>query len=377
MKIIQTTVMFCALACSMAATARAQDEYSDLSIFGYMQAAYINIPASFLGPASTTFYLQQANLMAAKEFDHRFSSFLNLQFSGGYNSKLGWGAMNLEEGWVRYSYSKALNVKGGLLLPTFNALLQVRNRTPLLPYIVRPLVYEPLMTDRLNVEAFLPIHANLEVYGSVSVADDLDLEYAVFAGNSESAYVISGQGAGFQVSGMDTSMSKLWGGRVGAATSWMRAGFSMTVDKENQVTFGMGAVPRYRYGADLNLHASRLTFDGEILLVRPSMDDRQKATFAIVRSFNPILGEDLDRTFLCGTLLWDITDAVYAYGSASMFRVDDYQGMSDGVKEWTFGGGWRPAESIVFKAQYAIIRCDSPSFPLNIAMPIVAVSVIF
>ena len=103
--------------------------------------------------------------------------------------------MNLEEGWVKYSYNQALNVKGGLILPSFNALLKVKNRTPLLPYILRPLVYEPLMADRMNTEAFLPFRANVEVYGSIPVYD-LNVDYAVFWGNSESSYIISGHGTG-------------------------------------------------------------------------------------------------------------------------------------------------------------------------------------
>ncbi len=377
MKTIHTITMLCALACGMATSVRAQDEYSDLHVFGYLQAAYVEIPESFLGPRSTTFFVQQANLMAAKEFDNHFSSFLNLQFTNGFNSKLGWGTMNLEEGWVKYSYSSALNVKGGLLLPTFNAMLQVRNRTPLLPYIVRPLVYEPLMTDRLNIEAFLPVRANVEVYGSVPIAHALDIEYAVFLGNSESSYIISGQGAGFQVSGMDTSMSKLWGGRIGMATSWMRAGVSMTSDKENQVAFGLGTLPRYRYGADLSVHIAQFSFDGEVLLVRPGMDARQKAVLALVGTFNPALGTDLDRQFLYGTVLWDISEATYVYGGLSTLKVDDYKGMAQGVDEWTIGGGWRPNENIVLKAQYANIRCTSPFFPLDLGLPIIAISVMF
>lgn len=377
MKILRMAMVIGVLSLAAGVPAAAQDDYSDLNIFGYLQAAYIEIPASFLGPRSTTFFLQQANIMGAKEFDSHFSAFLNLQFTNGFNSKLGWGNMNLEEGWAKYSYSHALNVKAGFLLPSFNSLLQVRNRTPLLPYILRPLVYEPLMTDRLNIDAFLPTHANLEVYGSVPVLPDVDVEYAAFVGNSETSYIISGQGAGFQVSGMDTSTAKLWGGRIGLSTHWIRGGVSMTTDMENQNTFGMGSMRRYRYGADLYVLVANVSFDGEVLFVRPSMSDRQKTVFAMVGMFNPMIGKDLDRTFLYGTLLWDISDAVYIYGSGSSLTVNDFKGMSEGVKEWTVGGGWRPLESIVVKAQYVVITCPSPYFPLDLGLPILAISVMF
>ena len=376
MKIVRAIMMAAVLIVSMATTAVSQEDYSDLYVFGYMQAAYVDIGQSILGPHSTTFFLQQANVMASKEFDSQFSSFLNLQFTNSYNSQLGWGAMNLEEGWVKYSYSQAFNVKAGLLLPSFNALLKVKNRTPLLPYILRPLVYEPLMADRMNTELFLPFRANAEVYGSFPVYD-LNLDYAVFWGNSESSYIISGRGTGFQVSGMDTTLSKLWGGRLGVSTPWMRIGVSATTDKENQNQMGLGAVQRYRYGADVSIHFSHLSFDGEMILVRTDLDERQASMFAMLQMFNPMLGKSLERNFLYGMLLWDFNDAFYVYGSYSVSQVKEYVGMDDGVSSLSFGGGWRPVESVVVKAQYVKISSDSPAFQLNIGIPIIAVSVMF
>jgi hypothetical protein len=376
MKLLHTIIMTSLLAVGVATPATSQENYSDLYVFGYMQAAYVDIGQSILGPHSTTFFLQQANIMASKEFDAQFSSFLNLQLTNSYNSQLGWGAMNLEEGWVKYSYSRAFNVKGGLILPSFNALLKVKNRTPLLPYILRPLVYEPLMADRMNTEVFLPFRANAEVYGSIPVYG-IDLDYAVFWGNSESSYIISGHGTGFQVSGMDTTLSKLWGGRLGVSTPWMRVGVSATTDKENQTQMGLGAVQRYRLGADMSVHFSHLSFDGEVILVRTDLDDRQTGMFSMIRAFNPMIGTALERNFLYGTLLWDFNDALYVYGSYSVFQVNDYVGMDDGVRSLSFGGGWRPVESVVVKAQYVKISSDSPAFPLNIGIPIIAVSVMF
>ena len=377
MKILRTLMIVSALIISAATMATSQEEeYSNIYIFGYLQGAYVDIPKSFLGPSSSSFFLQQANVMAAKDFDGHFSSFLNLQFTNGYNSALKWGTMNLEEGWVKYSYSTLFNVKAGLILPTFNSLLQVRNRTPLLPYVLRPLVYEPLVTDRINVESFLPVRANVEIYGTVPVSD-VNLEYAFYTGNSEANFSMSGPGAGTQVSSMDTTGFKLWGGRLGLSTHWMRAGLSMTTDKENQSAYGLGAVQRYRFGADLSLHISHVTFDGEMILVRCMMNDRQKATLAVVRDFTPLIGENFDRYFFYGTLLYDFTEAFYGYGTYSAMRMNDFIAYSDGAVAWGFGAGWRPIETVVVKAQYIKITSPSPIYPVDVGLSLFAVSVMF
>jgi hypothetical protein len=353
----------------------AQNSYADLHIFGYMQGCYAIIDESILGPRSTTFLLQQANVMATKEFDSHFSMFVDLQFTNSYNSKLDWGALNIEEGWVKYSYDHSFNVKAGLIVPSFNAMLQVKNRTPLLPYIFRPFVYESIMLEAINLEPFLPVRANLEVYGKIPVGD-LSMEYAAFLGNSESSYIVSGRSS-FQVSGMDTTSYKLVGGRVGVTAPWMRVGLSMTSDRENHNAMGMGGLQRFRYGVDLSFHISRFTLEGEGILVRTMMDDRQKATLSTLRMYMPQLGENFDRHFWYGTLLADVTDATFAYGSFSYLKVNDYVGMSDGVQEWTVGGGWRPIEDVVVKAQYVRVTCESPFYPLKLGNAIIAVSVMF
>jgi hypothetical protein len=355
--------------------ALAQESYSDLHLFGYMQGCYAMIDESILGPRSTTFLVQQANIMATKEFDSHFSTFVDLQFTNSYNSKLDWGALNLEEGWVKYSYNHAFNVKAGLIVPSFNAMLQVKNRTPLLPYIFRPFVYESIMLEVINLEPFLPVRANVEVYGKIPVGD-LSLEYAAFLGNSESSYIVSG-GSSFQVSGMDTTSYKLVGGRVGVTAPWMRAGLSMTSDRENHNSMGMGGLQRFRYGIDLSVHVSRFTLEGEGIYVRTLMDDREKGTLSMLRMYMPQLGDNFDRYFWYGTLLVDATDALFAYGSFSYLKVNDYIGMADGVREWSVGGGWRPIEDVVVKAQYVRVSSDSPVYDLKLGNTIIAVSVMF
>jgi hypothetical protein len=375
MKLLRIAMTALALSASAPGLAPAQDTYSDLYIYGYMQAFYVTMQCDLLGPKSTTFLLQQTNVMASKEFVGGFSTFLNLQFTNSYHSMIKWGGLNIEEGWVKYKYDRALNIKAGLIIPSFNAMLQVQNRTPLLPYIFRPFVYESILTEQLDLETLLPVRANVEVYGSVPVSG-LNLEYALFIGNSESEFIVSGGGS-FQVSGMDTTTYKMYGGRIGVAAPWLRAGVSMSSDKENHVQMGLGALQRNRYGADASLRISRFTLEGEAILVRTTIGDREQGILTLIRSLNPMLGKNFDRDFYYGTLLCDITDAVFGYGSYSYLRINDIVPYANGINEWTIGGGWRPIDQVVLKGQYVWVNSSSPVFKVEMGNALFAVSVMF
>ena len=94
--------------------------------------------------------------------------------------------------------------------------------------------------------------------------------------------------------------------------------------------------------------------------------------------FNPMLGKSLERNFLYGTLLWDFNDALYVYGSYSVFQVNDYVGMDDGVsvvvvRRRVASDGECRREGTVCEDHRPIVRL----FPLNLGIPIIAVSVMF
>jgi len=151
----------------------------------------------------------------------------------------------------------------------------------------------------------------------------------------------------------------------------------MTSDKENHVQMGLGSLQRYRYGADASVRVSRFTLEGEAILFRTTLGDREQGILTTIRALNPILGKNFDREFYYGTLLCDITDAVFGYGSYSYLKINDIMPYADGISEWTIGGGWRPIDQVVLKGQYVWVTSSSPIFKVEMGNALVAVSVMF
>jgi hypothetical protein len=373
--ILRGLALFIGLLFAFVGQCPAQETPSSLSMFGYLQAAFVSMEASAMGPNATTFTLQQMNLMGTNRFTPRLSVFFNLELTNSYSSKRGWGTLSLEEAWVKYSFNPYIHCKAGLITPTFNAFLQIKNKTPLIPYISRPCPYESSLAEVIDVELLLPMRANIEVYGTLP-AGDMNLEYAVFLGNSDSKFTL-GNDSRMQVSGWDSSTYKLIGGRLGLSSSWIRLGCSMTSDKENQVALNLGILQRFRYGIDLSLHQAPLTLEGEVILVRPRLGDREKSLLTAFRSVNPLIGENFDRDFWYGTLLCDLTEEWFAYGSTGYIRINDNAVMRNGINWWTVGGGWRAMDRLVLKAQYVRLDSPSPLLDLHTANFLLAMSVMF
>lgn len=114
--------------------------------------------------------------------------FVNLEFQASYSSRIGSGEFNLQEGWLNYEFSDALNLKLGLLLPVFNNLNEIQNRLPLFPYIIRPAVYEVLVASQFELEDYVPERAFVQMAGTLPLRD-LRFEYAFHLGNSETSFL--------------------------------------------------------------------------------------------------------------------------------------------------------------------------------------------
>ncbi len=89
------------------------------------------------------------------------------------------------------------------MVPTFNNLNEIKNRTPLLPYIFRPFVYEASVFDLFPVNELVPEQAFLQVYGFIP-AGEVKFDYAVYVGNGSeyidaSAGNYFSQGVGYNV----------------------------------------------------------------------------------------------------------------------------------------------------------------------------------
>ncbi|MFH0735369.1 MAG: hypothetical protein V1773_11290 [bacterium] len=305
----------------LALSTKSNAQSSDLQIFGYFQGYYnyfsdfsVNLPMNpmlnsgkpvkqFSTNAKSSFLSQQLNLFFKKDFSGElgeFTTFVNLELTSNYSSDNLWGAFNLEEAWLKYNSSDAFNVKFGTLIPTFNNLNEIKNRTPLLPYMFRPLVYETYVADIIALEDFIPEQAFMQVYGKLNLSENLDFHYSAFIGNAEKSYVAQ-KTSGIVLPGQDTSKFKTVGGRIGLKYNTIKMGISGTFDRDNQnKIFNQsilnkpnysgtylaplsGDLPRIRLGADLSFSVADFVFESEFIAVKYNISDDQKKYLSTYR----------------------------------------------------------------------------------------------
>ena len=301
------------------------DSEAPLSIFGYFQNSFSHQTKSLGESDRNSFNLQQLNLFFQKELSRNWRAFVNFEFVNTFSSSRQWGSANLEEAWAAYSPNENFNLKLGLLLPIFNNLNTIKNRTPILPYVIRPLAYETSFQDFIPVEDFAPSRAFAQAYGFLPFRG-MKLDYAAYLGNSPNIASLSSADDANQQTGVDTTNTFLVGGRIGLSYfDDFKIGFSMTYDKTNffeaanQLIFqssnklllgtnsDFGNVPRKRYGGDLSFRYKNIAFESEIIKVQHDED---------------IQNADLDRDFFYITLGYRFKERLFVYASYWDVRLD-------------------------------------------------------
>lgn len=360
----------------------------ELNVYGYFQTQYTyakehNDDGSTTGYSS--FITPQLNVFFAKNIGSSFTAFVNTEFLNNFNTEEDWGMLRLGEAWVRYDYGSAFKVKGGLLIPTFNNLNEIKNRTPLLPYVYRPLVYEQSFT-LFNNGDYVPQRAYVQVYGTLPVGD-AQFDYTAYVGNSDAGYIARQSDGGLRMAGTDTTYAKLFGGRVGLRYNSLKVGVSGTVDETNmrQLDFfgtsmpvGLGDVDRYRVGADLSFDIADFFVEGEVISVMHSMDDEQEAQWTGLTESSPmaaLLGEDLDQFFYYGMFGYQINDKLDVHTLYNVIASNRVAGLDEGAAGWSGGISYRPVFPILLKANYtrAWLQGDS-DFTSNMIMVAASVS---
>jgi hypothetical protein len=391
-------------------TARAQFYEDPLQIYGYAQSIYLNkkvaytilndrggLPPVTGGIRNDAFLLQQVNLFLVRPINDQFSFFMNTEFTASYNTKLGTGDMNIEEAWVRYRPRDEFQVKAGLLIPAYNNLNEIRNRFPLFPYIIRPMVYEAFLEQLFQPSDYLPQRAFLQISGITNISSKMAAEYAVYMGNLESDYnaTRAGTGTGSAAEnnsiyrGEELSLKSMYGARIGlkSRNERFKSGFSFTHDydfRQTVSTFSLarfpiqqipilGDVERFRYGADLSFSAGPVQFEAEYIRVDHRDTDLMK-----------LLKISLDKDFFYGNLTWNVSPTAFVYGQYSFMRnaafeyvmpnSPDYKGLNVA----SIGGGYRFNDAVVLKAQGAHAFVGSnPYIDIKTTFGIVGISVIF
>ena len=351
-----------------------QPREGPLRLFGYYQNSF-QYSATEIARDNSTFLTQQLNVVFQKDLAARLRSFVNFEFLNTFESSLGWGSAALKEAWVRFDTSPQLKFKLGLQIPVFNHLNDIKTRTPLLPYIIRPIVYETSLEEIISIEDFVPERAFVQVYGSLPAREGLSVDYVVFAGNSPNVNDDSDYGQ----TGVDTTTAILVGARAGLR--WdnqdsdlyeVRAGFSSTFDRVNRFVGAadllspdsarvaefagqLDAIGRWRIGADLGVYWRQWYVHAEFISV-------------LHRERTVIL--DVDKFFVYGTLGFTPADRFEAY--TSYWRTKETGLLRDrrfnplflldqkiSLDVFTMGIKYSFTPRLVGKAQYAIADLDN------------------
>ncbi len=289
----------------------AAEAAGQFTTFGYFQTSFQHRTTFDNDPKQNSFSLQQLNLFFQTDVSRRWRAFVNFEVLNNFSSSRRWGAFNVEEAWLRYSASPKFSLKIGLQIPIFNSLNEIKNRTPLLPYIIRPLVYETSFNEFIATEDFVPARAFVQADGFVPLGR-AKLDYAAYLGNSpniRSQFDNPREGDQEQT-GIDTTITLLVGGRLGLRLGEVKVGVSATHDVTNEFKgierhFGgpesrFTGISRVRLGADFSVHLGRLSFEGEWIQV--SYDDDE-----------PDL--NVDKTFFYGTLGVQLTEQLFVYAT--------------------------------------------------------------
>ena len=343
----------------------AQGEESPIKIFGYFQNSLIHQTNFEDEPEQNSFSVQQLNLFFQKDLARNWRAFVNFEFLNNFSSSRQWGAANLEEAWVRYRANQKFNFKLGLLIPIFNNLNEIKNRTPLLPYIIRPIVYETSFSEFIAVEEFTPARAFVQAYGFIPI-NEAKLDYAFYFGNSPNINNRSDIGQ----TGVDSTDTFLIGGRVGIRFGELKIGLSATRENVNgspslehvvagEPSFSFEEVPRIRLGGDLSYHVGKFFFEAEFITV--TYDDDMPDV-------------NIDKKFYYGTLGYHVTEQLFVYGSYWFTKenftpeldIDGLRVVALAIKVPTIGIAYNLNERITLKGQFAPtdLEFEIPSFQL-------------
>ncbi len=382
-----------------------------LSIYGFFQASALHLDNEYtfkttkfglpsdrlVKEAYTSYQLQQANLLMRNEFNEQFSGFVNLEFTNNYSSSKGWGSFGLKEAFLRYQLNDNLVGKIGMFVPKFNNLYEIYEKTPLLPYAFRPIVYETIVESIIDQSDFLPGKAFAQVEGFIPF-DEVKLDYAAYFGNVESNYITSEDVKTdiMAVNGMNQKNDfAAFGGRIGARYNSLKVGVSLARDMKNMNNFvqyygpadtsnksvvklDFDNVVRTKLGVDFNVSQFGFTLTGEMIMTTLGLtDDNKKVLKATSTATKGIVGDEADKLFYFVSLKYALTDELFVYGMYNYFQDKLSYNTYEGLKSISGGVGYSPLQNVTFKAQYFNNTADNNLLKFSHNGLMVATSVAF
>lgn len=358
--LLQMALLVGLLVCIAVTTAQAQ-RTSDrpIRVFGYFQNEWQYQRQPLGGFEANSFLAQQLNIMFQKDLAPKWRSFVNLEMTNNFSTSRQWGDFELSEAWIRYRDCERFSLKLGLQLPKFNYLNEIKNRTPLLPYILRPMVYETSFKEVLTLDEFVPHQAYVQAYGFLPY-QEAKFEWAAYIGNSPNINADSSRG----VTGFDSSSTILLGGRAGLLYKELRLGFSITYDQYNylaelrQILGGDEArfkeLGRTRLGTDLGYRWWVLSLEAEGIYVRYD-DDLPQESIDLKFAYYTLGVHPTERSMVYtgGWFMWENGIDVFmdeqALPQDTVYVVGDSEQRILGL---TFGASYWLNDRIALKAQY-------------------------
>jgi len=347
---------------------------SDMDIYGYAQTSYLYFNNSYdpYPPEGEENYkyhnmgVGQLNLFFSKNFGDDFSAFINFEFINNFSSDKNFGSFNLQEAYLKWDYRNFLKVKFGMIIPQFNNLFEIYNRTPLLPYLIRPKLYDATSGNLVDIFDILPQRALLQINGSIPV-DALNFEYSMFLGNPPNKFISSSNNdllPGYVAYGQSAENYLSYGGRFGTRIGDLRLGISGTIDKDNRRNFmknsdeetaDLGDLDRYRIGTDLSFKLGDFELNAEYLMVKTSLTSDIQDSLNIWNELDPyFVGNSFDKTFYYAALQYNATDRWNFYVMYDYLndKVDPYYFGLDGYYGYHIGSAYYINDSVILKLQY-------------------------
>ncbi len=346
------------------AIAQGQIGDSHLRLFGYFQTSYLHAKDSESDRVQKSFSMQQLNMFLQRDLGSKATAFANFEVLNNFSAGKHWGSFSIEEAWLRWHFNPQLNLRVGLQTPTFNYLNDIKNRTPLLAYVIRPLVYESSFKEIIRIEEYLPGRAYIQAYGYFPKGI-AKIDYAIYLGNSPNI----NSNPEFGQTGVDTTASFLVGSRIGLRAGELGVGVSATYDRydfPNEINSLIGddkekflQVPRVRIGGDFRYTLRDFSLESEFIRVNYDENDSDLS---------------VDLRFYYATLFYEPTSmlklfASYWYVKEEQFGFEEEIGINGAYRSYydvdyffrAIGGGasLSLSDDIVVKLQAAPVRQET------------------
>ncbi|HRI48291.1 MAG TPA: hypothetical protein PK559_14380, partial [Ignavibacteriaceae bacterium] len=347
-----------------------------LQVFGFTQAYYTSFSNTWTPapPAGEEDYkynhmgIGQLNLLFNNNFGDDFSAFINFELTNNYSSSKGFGSFNLQEAYFKWDGPDYLKVKFGSVIPQFNGLYQVYNKTPLMPFLVRPKLYEVNMENLVDIFDILPQKALLHINGTFPL-EKASIEYSAFLTNPVNKFISSPNNdliPGYVSYGQSAVNYVGLGGRLGFNYGGFNVGVSVSADKDNKRRFisdvngnevDLGDLLRTRLGFDFDFNFAGFNLKGEYLKVSSKVTSDIQDSLNAWNNADPYyIGNSFDKEFYYVLLQYNITEKLFAYTMYDYLtdKVDPFFFGLEGYYGIHVGGGYNLNDNIVLKAQYIL-----------------------